>query len=193
MAFNPELHHRRSIRLQHYDYAQAGAYFVTICAQNRACLFGAISEGQMQANDHGKIVNECWNDLPDHYGQVILDEFVVMPNHVHGIIILTDNTVGAGSLVRAGFKPAPTMNDNDIQSRRSPKHHGLPEIIRAFKTFSARRINQTRNTPGMSIWQRNYYEHVIRNEDDLNKVREYIIINPAGWDKDEENPDHKAM
>ncbi len=171
MTFDPETHHRRSIRLQHYDYAHAGAYFVTICAQNRTCLFGTISDGQMRANDHGRIVNDCWNDLPNHYGQVILDEFITMPNHVHGIIILTDNNI------RAGLKPAPTI-----------KHHGLPEIVRAFKTFSARRINQARNTPGMPVWQRNYYEHVIRNEDDLNKVREYIITNPAGWDKDKENP-----
>jgi REP element-mobilizing transposase RayT len=128
-------------------------------------------------------VNECWKDLPDHYGQVLLDEFVAMPNHVHGIIILNDNTVGAG------FKPAPTIDNHDIQHRNSFKHHGLPEIIRAFKTFSARRINQARNTPGIPVWQRNYYEHVIRNEEDLNKVREYISTNPAGWDKDEENPD----
>jgi REP element-mobilizing transposase RayT len=181
MTFDPEIHHRRSIRLQHYDYAQAGAYFVTVCVQNRACLFGTISEGQMRSNDHGKIVNECWNDLPNHYGHVILDVFEVMPNHVHGIIILSDNTVGAGLKPAPTCKPAPTI-----------KHHGLPEIIRAFKTFSSRRINQVRNTRGMPVWQRNYYEHVIRNEDDLNKVREYIITNPAGWDKDEENPDIRS-
>lgn len=179
MTFDPEIHHRRSIRLQHYDYAQAGAYFVTICVQNRTCLLGTISEGQTWVNDHGKIVNECWNDLPDHYGQVVLDEFIVMPNHVHGIIILSDDKVGAGFKPALTGEPAPTN-----------RNHGLPEIIRAFKTFSARRINQTRNTPGMSVWQRNYYEHVIRNDDDLNKVREYIINNPAGWDKDKENPDH---
>ncbi len=190
MTFDPEIHHRRSIRLQHYDYAHAGAYFVTICAQNRACLFGTISEGQMQANDHGKIVNECWNDLPNHYENFIPDAFQIMPNHVHGIIILSNAAVGAGFPVRAGFKPAPTIDVHGMHSRHSSKHHGLPEIIRAFKTFSARRINQARNTPGMTVWQRNYYEHVIRYEEDLNKVREYIITNPAGWDKDEENPDH---
>jgi len=189
MAFDPEIHHRRSIRLQHYDYALAGAYFVTICAQNRACLFGAISEGQMQANDHGKIVHECWEDLPNHYENVILDEFVAMPNHVHGIIILTNNTVGAGFKPALTGEPAPTIDNHDIQSRNSSRHHGLPEIIRAFKTFSSRRINQARSTPGIPVWQRNYYEHVIRNEDDLNKIREYIITNPAGWEKDEENPD----
>lgn len=179
MSFDPKIHHRGSIRLQHYDYAQNGAYFVTICAQDRACLFGTISDGQMRANDHGRIVNECWNDLPKHYGQVILDEFITMPNHVHGIIILS------GENERAGLKPAPTTESTPIN-----KHHGLSEIVRALKTFSARRINQARNTPAIPVWQRNYYEHVIRNEEDLNKVREYIITNPAGWDKDEENPEH---
>lgn len=172
MTFNPDIHHRRSIRLRDYDYSQMGAYFMTICTQNRECLFGSISDGRIQSTDYGEIVNECWNDLPNHYGYVVLDTFALMPNHVHGIIII------AGGFVGAGFKPAPTMT----------KRHGLPEIIRAFKTFSARRINTIRNTPGTPVWQRNYYEHVIRNEDDLNKIREYIVHNPVQWADDEENP-----
>ena len=173
MKFKPERHHRRSIRLQGYNYAQAGAYFVTVCTQRRDCLFGDVSEGQMRLNSLGTIVQACWADLPHHYAHVELDAFVVMPNHVHGIILLTD--------VGAGFKPAPTR---PVPANR----HGLPEIVRAFKTFSARRINERRAAPGVPIWQRNYYEHVIRNEDDLQRIREYIQSNTLKWKDDPDNP-----
>jgi len=172
MIFDPDVHHRRSIRLKDYDYSQPGAYFVTICAKGRECLFGHVIDGMMLPNDSGKIAVSCWHDLTTHYEYVGLDAFVVMPNHVHGIIILRHPDDGG-----AGLKPAPTL-----------KRHGLPEIVRAFKTFSSRRINILRSSPGMPVWQRNYYEHVIRNEHDMHAVREYIVNNPAGWNKDEENP-----
>ena len=159
---------RKSIRLKEYDYSQAGTYFVTICTQDRECLFGQIVDENMILNENGKIVLSCWNDLPNHYSHVRLDAFQIMPNHVHGIIFI----------VGAGFKPAPTPT----------KRHGLPEIVRAFKTFSARRINESRRTPGESIWQRNYYNRIIRNEDELNRIREYIIDNPLKWDLDNDNP-----
>jgi putative transposase len=173
MTFDPDIHHRRSIRLKEYDYSQPGAYFVTVCTHNRECLFGKMINGIMMLTDPGKIVTACWNDMPSHYPQVELDAFVVMPNHIHGINILRHpDDVGAG------LKPAPTLI-----------RHGLTEIVRAFKTFSARRVNVARNAPGTPLWQRNYYEHVIRGENDLNAVREYITNNPAGWDKDDENPE----
>ncbi len=165
-------HRRRSIRLKGYDYSQAGAYSITVCTQYRACLFGEIVNGEMRHNDAGRMVHSVWDELPLHYSHVDLDAFVVMPNHVHGIIILTD-TAGVG----AGLKPAPAA-----------KRHGLPEIIRALKTFSARRINESRNAPGTPIWQRNYYEHIIRNDDALNRIRQYIADNPANWETDENNP-----
>ncbi len=120
-------------------------------------------------NQCGEIVLSCWEDIPDHYSTVILDLFVVMPNHVHGIIILTD--------FGAGFKPAPT------------KRHPLSEIVRAFKTFSARRINECRNMAGSPVWQRSYYEHVIRNERELTQIREYINTNQLKWGLDRENPE----
>jgi len=185
MTYNPEIHRRRSIRLKDYDYSQEGAYFVTICAWKKENSFGAIRNGEMLLNDYGVIVIKCWDDLPNHYQHAQLDEFVIMPNHVHGIIVLN---VGAGlkpalfdkpalfHAQRAGFKPAPT------------KQHGLPEIVRAFKTFSSRRINDIRNTAGVPLWQRNYYEHVIRDEKKLNSIREYIRCNPLKWEEDEENP-----
>jgi putative transposase len=170
---------RRSLRLKGYDYRQAGAYFVTICTQGRECLFGEVVDGQMQLNTLGEIVHRTWNDLPNHVAGMGLDEFVVMPNHVHGIIVMADESVvGAGS-VGAGSEPAPTTT----------KRHGLPEIIRQFKTFSARRINEHRGTAGVQVWQRNYYEHIIRDEASLNRIREYIVNNPPQWAQDRENPD----
>jgi len=166
---DPEKRHRRSIRLRDYDYTQSGAYFVTTCTYRRVCLFGEVLQGCMQLNNHGQTVTTYWDDLVNHYPKVELDVFVGMPNHVHGIIVLPDN-------VGAGFKPAPT------------RHHGLPEIVRGFKTFSPRRINQLRNTPGQTVWQRNYYDHVIRSEDELDRIRQYILDNPVRWPEDVENP-----
>jgi REP element-mobilizing transposase RayT len=136
-------------------------------------MFGDVNDGVMHTNGYGEIVAACWDDLPNHYSHVELDAFVVMPNHVHGIInLLHQADVGAG------FKPAPTPR----------LRHGLPEIVRAFKTFSSRRINQNRKTQGVPIWQRNYYEQVIRNERDLDQIRSYIVHNPAKWPEDRDNP-----
>ncbi|MFN3481336.1 MAG: transposase, partial [Thermodesulfovibrionales bacterium] len=178
MKSNPNIHHRRSIRLKDYDYSQAGAYFVTICTYKRQCLFGHIINGKMVLNEYGQCVEYTWKDLINHNFNILLDTFAIMPNHVHGIVILQDidnnkHTVGAGS------EPAPT------------KKPLLFEIVRQFKTFSARRINQLRNSSGIPLWQRNYYEHIIRNEDELNKIREYIINNPLKWELDIENPERK--
>ena len=93
--YNPEKHHRRSIRLRDYDYSQAGVYFITLCTQNRKCLFGEISDGQMVLNDAGRVADKCWCDIPVHFPRVELDEWVIMPNHVHGILFIVDITVGA--------------------------------------------------------------------------------------------------
>jgi REP element-mobilizing transposase RayT len=177
MKYDPEKHHRRSIRLKGYDYSQQGAYFVTICTKNRACLFGEIQQGQMNLNDLGKVVNDTWGNLPNHYAYIELDTFVIMPNHIHGIILLSDILVGA---IGAGLKPAPTTA---TITKRQP----LSEIIRALKTFSARRINAYRNTVGSPVWQRNYYEHIIRDEDSLDCIRQYIMDNPKNWQSDREN------
>ena len=167
--YNRDIHHRRSVRLQNYDYSSAGAYFVTICTWQRECLFGGIRDGVMVLNEYGEILNKCWHALPDYYSHVELDTFTIMPNHMHGIINIIGN-------VGAGLKPALT------------KRHGLPEIVRALKTFSAKQINILRSTQGRPVWHRNYYEHVIRNEKELYAVRKYIQDNPLNWDKDEDNP-----
>lgn len=188
MTCDPAKPERRSIRLPGYDYAQAGAYFITICTQHRACLFGGVVDGKMRLNPFGRIVEWTWRDLPNHVANIQLDALVVMPNHVHGIIVITPDNVGVGLGlgldVGAGSEPAPTAKP----PQQTPKRHALPEIIRQLKTFSARRINQQRGTPGVPVWQRNYYEHIIRNDDSLNRIREYITENPARWAVDGENP-----
>jgi putative transposase len=163
------VHHWRPIRLKGYDYAQAGAYFVTICAHDRACLFGDLVDAEVVLRPAGRVVQNAWDELTKHYPHVGLDAFVVMPNHVHGIIMLSSDPV------EAGLKPAATVR------------HALPEVVRAFKTFSSRRINELRHTPGVPVWQRNYYEHVIRSESDLERTREYIAANHLKWALDREN------
>ncbi|OGC80948.1 MAG: hypothetical protein A2W07_04205 [candidate division Zixibacteria bacterium RBG_16_43_9] len=160
-----EKHHRRSIRLNEYDYSTPGAYFITICSHKGKSIFGKILDGKISLSKFGRIVKSVWLDLPKHYPNIQLDVFVIMPNYVHGIIFI----------VGAGLKPAPTK-------------YPLSEIIRGFKTFSSRRINETRNMSGTPVWQRNYYEHVVRNEDELNCIREYILYNPLQWQFDRENP-----
>lgn len=175
MSDNPEIPQRRSLRLKGYDYSQAGAYFVTICAHGKECLFGEVIENEMKVNELGRKVQEVWDDLPVHYSHVATDVFVVMPNHVHGVIVMREE-IEIG-LVGAGLKPAPT------------KRHGLPEIVRALKTFSAQKINELREISGAPVWQRNYYEHVIRNDADYNRIAEYIANNPQRWIEDSLHPD----
>jgi putative transposase len=208
MMFDPDHHHRRSIRLPDFDYRSPGAYFVTICVRGRECLFGQVINEKMLSNEAGAMVVRVWNDLPAHYANVTLDAFVLMPNHIHGIIVLTDDgrsivsdrgcpILAFGLPVGAGFKPAPTYNP-DLGVGRLPgraglkpaptRPHGFPEIVRGFKTFSARRINEARRTPSISVWQRNYYEYIVRNQAELRRVREYIDLNPRRWAEDPENP-----
>jgi putative transposase len=161
MKFDPKIHHRRSIRLKGYDYSQAGAYYVTMVAWRREHIFGDIVNAEMQLNKFGQIVQYAWYDLPKHYPHVELDTFCIMPNHVHAIIVLNDD-------------PA-------------VKRHPLSEVVRAFKSFSARRINSLRNTQGIPLWQRNYYEHIIRNHEDYLSKSNYILDNPLNWENDDEN------
>ena len=185
---------RRSIRLGGYDYSYPGAYFVTVCAARRGLLFGWISDGRVVENANASIVRDCWLDLPNHYPHISLDAFVVMPDHIHGIVVLLD-TFEVGDVRKddtragyegAGLKPAPTDGDPFVDAG---VRHGLPEIVRALKTYSARRINATRGTPGASVWQRGYYERIVRDERELNLTRKYITSNPRNWrtDRDHNN------
>ncbi|MDW8215319.1 MAG: transposase [Roseiflexaceae bacterium] len=309
MAYDPEKHHRRSIRLRGYDYSQPGAYFVTIVTHNRACLFGDVVNGEMQLNQYGEIVQHAWFDLPRHYPHIRLDAFCVMPNHIHAIIIIVgdndDDHEHAPDVpdvpdvpVGAGLRPAPTgaasadagaasadagaagtdagaasadagaasadagvacvgggMAPADAEAagadaraacvgggaasadagaaptdagtagadagaacvgggvppadagaagveggamsaeggaapadnRAAAPRHPLSEIVRALKSFSARRINGIRQTPGVPVWQRNYYDRIIRNPMEYNWARRYIETNPANWMNDSHN------
>jgi len=178
MSYDPEQHHRRSIRLDGYDYAEAGAYFVTVCTQDHLCLFGSVVGEEMQPNESGRMVLAAWNELPDRYPGVVTDAFVLMPNHIHGIIVLAAS-VGATpcgcpgphaqatayGLNEAGQArgPAPTSTNDD----RCPL--SLGDIVRRFKTLTTRQyIDGVKSShwspfPGR-LWQRNYYEHIIRSE-----------------------------
>jgi REP element-mobilizing transposase RayT len=150
---------RHSLRLPGYDYSQAGAYFITACTQHRVMRFGEVINCDVRLNDMGTIVQQTWDDLPTHYQGIELDAFIVMPNHVHGIIILAD---------------------------QSERRHPISEIVRGFKTFSARGVNKCAGSRSV-LWQRGYYEHVIRNEKALDRIRAYVANNPSRWADDPEN------
>lgn len=167
-------HQRQSIRWFAYDYAQAGAYFVTICTHDHVCLFGRVVGEAMELNPAGKAVWECWYAIPRHFPQVALDEFIVMPNHVHGIVVIGDGRARHAS-------PLPARPQG--LGRRS-----VGSIVGAYKSSVCRRVNAIGGTPGAVLWQRNYYEHVIRNERQLSRIRRYIAENPANWMLDYENP-----
>lgn len=173
MTYNPDVHHRKSIRLKDYDYSQNGMYFITICTKNRENIFwnlnknndcrgGACSAQKPDLNYLGKIVQKEWLGLTQRFQNVQLGEYIIMPNHFHGILILED-FVDLG-----GASPAPTIGN----------------IISAFKSISTISCNKIDNIKGRIIWQRNYYEHIIRNENELYKIIEYIKNNPYNWEND---------
>jgi len=170
MVYNPEKHHLRSIRLKDYDYSQAGVYFITICTHNRECIFGDVVDGEMRLNEFGQVVKTEWLKTAKIRDNVELDEFNVMPNHLHGIIMIID-------VVGATRRVAPTIG---LQS------NSLGSIIGQFKSIVTKNIRKM----GLCTfkWQRNYYEHIIRNEKEFNQIREYVISNSLKWELDTENP-----
>jgi len=181
-------HHRRSIRLKHYDYSQPGSYFVTICTHDKSPMFGEIVDGEMQLNEFGKIVREEWTKSILIRKEIDFNQWVIMPNHIHGIVIISP--VGAN-----GGSPNNINNANNIHRAHSHaplrmprlKSKSVGSLIAGFKSITTKRINQIQNTPGQSVWQRNYYEHIIRNERELNRIRRYVINNPPQWQYDREN------
>jgi len=180
--YDPKKHHRSSIRLKEYDYSQVGAYFVTICAQDRKYLFGRIVDGKMRLNKTGKMIQLVWNEMPQNYSGVNVDSFVVMPNHIHGIIVLS--SVGAG----------PCACPDSGQPQGVAPTMSLPDVVHRFKSLTTNRYRQFLIQNGKHqfserLWQRNYYEHIIRNEEKLNLIREYILNNPLQWQFDRENPE----
>ncbi|MCK4356656.1 hypothetical protein KAW44_06215 [Candidatus Bipolaricaulota bacterium] len=192
--------HRHSIRLKGWDYSRAGMYFVTICAQNRVCLFGDVVDGGMRLNDAGRMVEKWWSELNHKFPTVQTHEFVVMPNHVHGIIALVP-AVGADLRVCPDDPDAHT--DADIHTGtgthvKGGTHVGvpLPGVVQWFKTMTTNEYIRGVKQFGWPrfdgrLWQRNYYEHIIRNDGESNRVREYIVNNPLKWGLDRENPGAK--
>jgi len=175
----PGARNRRSVRLKEYGYVQAGAYFVTICTCNRDCLLGEVVDGEMRLNEYGEIVRDEWIKTSSVRANVLLDVFVIMPNHIHGIIILTDDVeTTRRSMENVG---APWWVARPMQSG------SIGAIIGQFKPVATKRINVRRGTPGLPVWQRNYYERVLR-EGELDRIREYIQNNPSQWEMDAENP-----
>jgi len=165
--YDPEIHHRRSIRLHGYDYRAHGTYFVTLCTVDRSCRFGKIVEGAVALSEEGRIVEEAWQWLASHHAHVDLGPYVVMPNHVHGIIVSAPD--------EGGSRTAPTV------ASRKP----LGRLIGAFKTVSTKRVNELLKTPGDILWQRNYWEHIVRNEDSMAKIADYVLNNPKTWESDQ--------
>jgi len=190
MKTGTERHHRGSIRLRSYDYARAGAYFVTLCAQERACLFGDVVDGEMRLHDAGRMVQTVWDELSVHYLGVDIDAFAVMPNHIHGIIVLDGvDRVGAGP--RAC--PRSACPDEGQPRGVAPTSLSLSDVMHRFKTMTTKRYadgvkESAWPTFHDRLWQRNYYEHIVRDEASLNRIRQYIAENPARWPQDRENP-----
>ena len=168
---------RRSLRLQGYDYAKSGAYFVTVVTHDRRCLFGEIAGGGVRLNHPGRVVAETWEWLETRYPFVTLDEYVVMPNHLHGLLAITDEGGRAGD-----SRIAPTGDRSGVGRK------ALGSLIGAFKTVATKRVNVARGAPGRRLWQRNFHDRVVRSEEDLDHIRAYIRDNPLRWELDAENP-----
>ena len=172
-----ETHHRRSIRLRGYDYASDGAYFVTLSSFGNQCIFGVIVDGVMRLNDWGRIVEEEWQQSAIIRQEITLDEFIVMPNHLHGIVCITNNVVGAH-----GMRPLPPCGGETTAGRRPPGRQGktVGAFVAGYKAAVTKRINRLR-TESAPLWMRNYYERIIRNDQELDAIRQYIANNPLQW------------
>jgi putative transposase len=166
MTFDPNIHNRQSIRLKGYDYSKPGSYFITICVQNQKCIFGEIVEEKMVLNNFGNLISNCWLSLPKRFSRLILDQHIIMPNHLHGILNIEKNNLS---------------KDTTATEIKNP----LSNIIKCFKNETTVKINQLRKNDFNKLWQRNYYEHIIRDRDDLIFTRDYIINNPKNWKSDE--------
>lgn len=186
LRYNPDAHHRLSIRLSGYDYAQEGAYFITLCTHNHLCLFGIIVDGEMHLNEYGEIVRNLWLETPAIRPNVELSEWVIMPNHFHAVLTITRR----GVVRRGVLQYAPTTNTNARKTLQSPSQT-IGAIVRGFKSAVTKRINEIRATPGVPVWQRNYWEHVIRDEKSYHDIATYIINNPTKWEMDKLYPGDK--
>ena len=189
---DPQTHHRRSIRLPNYDYTQIGAYYITIVTHDREMLFGEVINREMNLSNLGQIAQREWERLPQRFKHIELGAFVIMPDHVHGIIIIRHCCRGTADYARQddpqGSRRAPTGETVTTEQFGKPVSGSIPTIVRSYKSSVALRINYARPGDSTPVWQRNYYEHIIRNEQDMQAKWDYIESNPANWENDDENP-----
>lgn len=196
MAYNPNIHHRRSIRLKGYDYSQAGLYFITICCQDRKCLYGEVIDGTMILNKFGEIALAEWNNTAEIRTNCRIYESIIMPNHMHGIIEITqkigeEKEIGKfespshsiGSIIR-GYKIATIKKIKEIIQESSTGELQFAPTEIAPTGIAPTGIAQIIKSLDYKIWQRNYWEHIIRDENAYNRIAEYIINNPSNWDND---------
>ncbi len=186
--YNPNIHHRRSIRLKGYDYSQAGLYFITICINNRKCLIGNIKNGEMIWNDAGKMIENEWLKITNRFKNTKLHEFIIMPNHFHAILEIVGATLVVAPLVVApNDKGQPQgIAPTNTEAEKKPR---LGDIVGAFLSITTveyiRGVKNNNWKPfDRKLWQRNYWEHIIRSEKSYNRISEYIINNPGNWDED---------
>ncbi|MDP9368708.1 MAG: transposase [Chloroflexota bacterium] len=206
MPYDPERHHRRSVRLDRHDYA-SGTYFITLCAHQRTCLFGHVVDDEVLLSPFGKIVAEEWLCSAEIRPEIVLVDVVVMPNHLHGLVTILDPT---GLPLNADVHPvgahgrAPVSTHTSLlpitPSQRTTSASGtalhrrprsLGSFVAGFKSSSTTRLNALRGTTGAPVWQRGYHDHLIRTDDAFDRIRAYIAANPARWHQDEENPAHR--
>ena len=201
--YNPKIHNRRSIRLKGYDYSSEGLYFITICCQDRINRFGQVINGEMILNEFGLIAYNEWIKLADRFSNFELDVFQIMPNHIHGIISLLP--VGSGlapDLLYEGQPQGLEENNKNIEGQPQViegqpqglpqpdpqrKNPSIPDILGAYKSLVANgclEIYKSRDEVMGKFWQRNYYEHIIRNDLAYYNISEYIINNPLKWEED---------
>ena len=187
MHYNPTIHHRRSIRLKGYNYSEQGAYFITICRENRAHIFGKIKNSKMILNKAGHIAYNEWLKTEEIRKNITLDSFIIMPNHIHGIIIIKSQApVRAYCNTPQRDTPPRDTPQRDTPKLKSPSQN-LGAIIRGYKSTITKQINLLLDTPGIKLLQRNYYERIIRNDLALLRIRRYIDNNPTKWEMDRHN------
>ena len=197
MKVHPQEHHRRSIHLKGYDYNRPGAYFVTMVTYQREDLFGEIVNCETRLNWTGKLVKREWERLPHRFPHIQLDEFIVMPNHIHGLILIIDPGRGTAAnnedkdikithrAPAANHAPANRLPANQEQFGK-PVPGSIPTIIRSFKSAVSLRVNRSRFSLSAPVWQRNYFERVVRDQSELDRIRAYILQNPTQWADDRE-------
>ena len=201
MPYDPKIHHPGSRRLSVYDYSWMGSYFVTVCVHQRKCLFGSVTpDGCMLLNSFGRIVAEEWENAVAAFPDMRSVLYVVMPNHFHGIITFLENVheqpaslhpAKRGAIRESPLRPGNTLSPlpTTISTRNERRNMGLAKLMGRFKMCSSKRINLLRGASGERVWQRNYYDHIIRSEIEMANMAEYIETNPARWGQDSENPD----